>query len=241
MRRALIGELMDDPALDVGEHRRALAALDRIHRVSLTGWYLAAAVEGVLARAERGGGEPVTLLDVACGGGAVGIDLARRLERRGRAVRLIGCDLSPTALRRGREAADREGLAWHRWLAMDATTGALPRCDVAVCGLFLHHLADADAAAVLAAMGRSARVGGVVLDLLRSRRGYAMVWLAMRVLTRSRVVHVDGPRSVRAAFTADELAGLAERAGLSGAAVRRVFGQRAVVTWGGGARVNGDA
>ncbi|MEM1207936.1 MAG: methyltransferase domain-containing protein [Planctomycetota bacterium] len=251
MRRVLVGELMDDPGIDPAEHARALRALDRLHRLGGTAGLLGRAIEGVLAAAGRSAershddGRAVRLLDVACGGGAVGVPVVEWLQRRGWAVRLIGCDVSETALRSARVAADAAGLVGHGWVVADATAGGLPECDVAVCGLFLHHLSEADAAAVLRGMGEAARSGGVVLDLLRSRHGLAMVWLACRVVTRSSVVHVDGPRSVRAAFTAGELAGLAEQAGLVGdcgeAAVRRVFGQRAVLTWGGGARVSGDA
>lgn len=253
MRRLLVGELMDDPGIDPAEHARALRALDRLHRLGGTAGLLGRAVEGVLASAGRSaegsdeGGRAVRLLDVACGGGAVGVPVAKWLGRRGWAVRLVGCDVSETALRSARVAAEAAGLVGHRWVGSDATAGGLPRCDVAVCGLFLHHLTEADAAAVLRGMGEAVGgegAGGVVMDLLRSRRGLAMVWGACRLVTRSRVVHVDGPRSVRAAFMVGELRRLAERAGLGagtgGVAVRRVLGQRAVLTWGGGARVSGD-
>ncbi|MEM0913739.1 MAG: methyltransferase domain-containing protein [Planctomycetota bacterium] len=260
MRRALVGELMDDPGLDPVEHARALRGLDRLNRLGATASIVGRAVEGVLkgtgrsAERSRENGQAVRLLDVACGGGAVGVSVARWLERRGWVVRLVGCDVSETALRSARATADAAGLVGHRWVVADATAGGLPACDVAVCGLFLHHLEEADAVAVLRGMSEAADAGpsgggGVVLDLLRTRRGLAMVWLTCRLVTRCRVVHVDGPRSVRAAYTVAELAGLAERAGLGAGrgqkagrvAVRRVFGQRAVLTWGGGARVTDDA
>ena len=45
--------------------------------------------------------------------------------------------------------------------------------------------------------------------------GLLLAWLGTRLLTRSPVVHVDSLRSVRAAFTRDEAAALATRAGLT--------------------------
>ena len=55
--------------------------------------------------------------------------------------------------------------------------------------------------------------------------------LATRVLSGSRVVHVDGPRSVEGAFTALEAQKLAERAGLAGARVSRRWPCRYLLSW----------
>ena len=55
--------------------------------------------------------------------------------------------------------------------------------------------------------------------------------LGCRVLSRSPVVHVDGPRSARAAWTVTELRGLAERAGLAGASVERRLPCRMLLDW----------
>ena len=58
-----------------------------------------------------------------------------------------------------------------------------------------------------------------------------LVATACRVLSRSPVVHFDGPASVRAAYTLAELRSLADRAGLTGATVRPVFLCRMLLTW----------
>jgi hypothetical protein len=52
-----------------------------------------------------------------------------------------------------------------------------------------------------------------------------------RLLSRSPVVHVDGPRSVAAAFTPAEALDLAQRAGLTGATVVRRWPCRFLLTW----------
>jgi hypothetical protein len=70
-----------------------------------------------------------------------------------------------------------------------------------------------------------------VNDLSRSRWNLGLVWCATRLVTRSRVVHVDGPLSVRGAFTPAEAAKLAERAGLTGARVAERFPCRWLLTW----------
>ncbi|MGI9177984.1 MAG: hypothetical protein ACR2IT_09035 [Pirellulales bacterium] len=59
-------ELMDDPALPVGEHMHALAALARINTVSLTARHLAAAVGRLLPRRPK---QSMVVVVLACGMG----------------------------------------------------------------------------------------------------------------------------------------------------------------------------
>src|SRR5258708_4945505 len=67
--------------------------------------------------------------------------------------------------------------------------------------------------------------------LLRNRWAYLMAVVACQALTRSPIVHVDGPRSVAAAFTIDEARAIAKRAGLSGATFTRCFPERFLFVW----------
>src|SRR5437762_3169037 len=78
-------------------------------------------------------------------------------------------------------------------------------------------------------LGKRARRHG--LDLRRGLGGLVLAHVACRLLTRSDVVHVDGPRSVEAAFTIAEARALAERAGLTGAVVGRRWPFRFLLTW----------
>jgi hypothetical protein len=50
---------------------------------------------------------------------------------------------------------------------------------------------------------------------VRCRAGWLAAWAGTRLLTRSPVVHFDGPQSVRAAWTESELRQLARDAGLA--------------------------
>ena len=80
-------------------------------------------------------------------------------------------------------------------------------------------------------MAQAARRLVVVNDLSRSRLGYLVAQIACRTITRSEVVRVDGPRSVAAAFRPGEAQRLAQRAGLHGAKVRRMWPFRFLLTW----------
>jgi hypothetical protein len=103
--------------------------------------------------------------------------------------------------------------------------------DILVCTLFLHHLDEEGAVALLGRMKAAARQLVLVSDLRRSRLGYVFAWAGCRLLSRSRVFHVDGARSVAAAFTTDEARRMAGSAGLEGARVTTHWPQRWLLTW----------
>jgi 2-polyprenyl-3-methyl-5-hydroxy-6-metoxy-1,4-benzoquinol methylase len=221
--RARIPELMDDPALDPAAHRRALAGLARLNRFSSSASVLWPSLAKLAAELNR----PVHVLDVATGSGDVPRSLLRRAERAKVALEIAACDLSPTAI----AEATREPSAV-RFFVHDALHAPLPTgYDAVTCSLFLHHLSEDEAIALLTNMENAARHLVLVNDLARSRFNYCAVWLATRLLTRSRVVRFDGPASVRSAFTPREAIALAQRAGLEGATVQNKFPCRFLVSW----------
>jgi len=221
--RERIPELMDDPGLDPAEHRRALAGLARLNRFSGSVGALWPSVRALAQKLQR----PVRLLDVATGSGDVPRALLARAARAKVALEIEACDISATAV----EEAARETSAI-RLFAHDAVRNPLPSgFDIVTCSLFLHHLSEDEAVALLTNIEGAARHLILVNDLSRSRFNYAAVWVASRVLSRSPVVRFDGPASVRSAFTPTEALELAERAGLHGATARARFPCRFLLSW----------
>jgi 2-polyprenyl-3-methyl-5-hydroxy-6-metoxy-1,4-benzoquinol methylase len=103
--------------------------------------------------------------------------------------------------------------------------------DIVYCTLFLHHFDDASAVEVLGAMKRLARRAVIVDDLCRTSLGWWLAYLGCHLLSRSRVVHFDGPQSVRAALTPHEAQALAAEAGMRDAAIRRHWPERFMMRW----------
>jgi SAM-dependent methyltransferase len=191
LARRLRPEEMDQPGLSPARHVAALRGLARINFFSRADAIL---WPPLAERARRHG--PLRVLDVACGGGDVPLRLSRRARQAGLDLRLEGCDLSPVAVDFARRQAQRAG-AEVRFFVHDALGGPpLPDCDAVVCSLFLHHLDDGQAIALLRRMAQAARRLVLVNDLLRSRAGLALAYVATRLLTLSPIVHTDGPRSV---------------------------------------------
>lgn len=214
---------MDDPALDGRLHAEALAGLARLNLIGNAVGMLWPHVARELARTPG----PLTVLDAACGSG----DVLRGLVRRGGGrVQGLGLDLSPRAVARARHGATR-GLRFQACDVLDAAR-PLPRADVVLCSLFLHHLETDVAVRLLERLGRAARRLVLVCDLERSRASWLLVWAGARIVTRSPVVHFDSARSVEAAWTAGELLAMARSAGLARPRVGRAHPARLVLVAG---------
>jgi SAM-dependent methyltransferase len=221
-------EVMDQPGLDPRLHRQALAGLRRINF-----WGRSAGIlwPPLAAAARAVGPRPLRVLDLASGGGDVPIRLWHKARRAGLPIVVAGCDVSPVAVEHAAGEAKRRR-AEVRFFQADAFDDELPAgYDAVVCSLFLHHLTEDQAAGLLRRMAAAAGRLVLVNDLVRNRPGLLMAWVATRLLSRSPVVHVDGPRSIQGAFTVEEARGLAERAGLSGATVERRWPCRFLLTW----------
>jgi 2-polyprenyl-3-methyl-5-hydroxy-6-metoxy-1,4-benzoquinol methylase len=221
---------MDQPSLDLAEHLQALQGLRRINNVSRTGSVLWPAIAR-LARRTEVNGRPVRVLDLATGGGDTPIELDRRACRAGLNLEVQGCDINPQAVDYAQKQA-RAHNANVRFFVLDAVHDSLPSdYDVLTCSLFLHHLDETEAIALLRRMRDAARRLVLVDDLVRSRFGYLMAVVGCHLLSGSRIVHVDGPISVAGAFTPSEALSLAERAGLQGARLTQHWPQRYLLKW----------
>jgi 2-polyprenyl-3-methyl-5-hydroxy-6-metoxy-1,4-benzoquinol methylase len=219
---------MDQPGLDPSEHAAALRGLARIN------WFSGSAriLWRPLSRlARENSGRPLRILDLATGSGDVPLLLWQRFRRAGLRVELAGADVSEFALTQARSRAAASG-AKIDFFALNALRDPLPRdFDVIMCSLFLHHLEDEEAVELLRRMGESARQMVLVNDLIRSYVNYLLAHVVTRLLSRSPVVHFDGPASVAAAFMRAEARGLAQRAGLQNARVDWRWPWRMLLQW----------
>jgi SAM-dependent methyltransferase len=196
-------ELMDDPSCPPDELAADLRDLARMNRVlgshGFVRRFLDAAVRARNGQGPRAGAA-LQVLDVATGGADIPAAVSAWARARGLRVRVAGVDRHPAAV--------RIAAGWARGdpavSLIRADASALPfrpkSLDVCLCSLALHHFHPAARAAFLRQLDRLARVGFLVVDLLRSPAAYAGVWCLTR-LSRNRLMRHDGPVSVRRAMS----------------------------------------
>ena len=224
--RLLLPERMDDPALPAAEHTRALRGLARLNALSGRAGLLWPALRQLAIEL----GRPLRVLDVATGSGDQVFDLARRAVGAKRPMRFLGLDISPVAV-------DTANMSAHQvpsvvFAVEDVLHDPLPvGFDAVLCSLFLHHLSEAQAVELLRRMSLATNHLVSVNDLSRSTVNRLLVTASCQLVSRSPVVHYDGPQSVRAAFTPAEARVLAAEAGLAGAVVQAKFPCRWLMTW----------
>lgn len=252
--RVLVPERMDDPGLDPQEHARALAGLRRINHFSGTPWQIAREILEIASRHPR---NQYRILDLGCANGELVYKLIPLLIDR-IPFHITGWDRSEYAIEQARKgipqwaeqnpqfssgapvsfevqdvfafAADDRDLKREPRSVSHSVDGDAP-FDIVFCTLFLHHFEDTDAVRVLDAMRRLARIAVLVDDLRRTHFGWWLATLGCHLLSRSPVVHFDGPQSVRAAFNLDEARRMAALAGMHNVSLRTHWPQRFAMRW----------
>jgi SAM-dependent methyltransferase len=174
--------------------------------------------ERAISALDGGSGPVATILDVGTGGADVPMTLLARARGAGRTLAITATDSRPeilAAARRVRPAIDRTAgleLAVADGRRLPYPDGAY---DVAHSSMVIHHLQPDDAIAFLTELGRVARRGIVVNDLVRGRLFWVGGWLLLHAVATSRYTRHDGPLSVRRAYSRGELLDLIDAAGLS--------------------------
>jgi 2-polyprenyl-3-methyl-5-hydroxy-6-metoxy-1,4-benzoquinol methylase len=223
---------MDREGLDPHAHHQALDAIARVNLISRTARILWPSIRNLCReRQKKGDSRPVRVLDIATGGGDVPVGLWRLGQRGGLPLEVAGCDFSSLAIEHARQTAAR-AKADVSFFQRNLLTEPIPTgYDVITCSLFLHHLDDEQAVAVLGKMREAAGSLALVNDLARGNLGWWAAYFGSHILTRSRMVHVDALLSVEGAFTPEEALAVAHKAGWDGATVRRKFPFRFLLAW----------
>ena len=219
-------EIQDQPDLDDHLLRQALVGREHINFWSRSAQVLWPPIFALARQAKS----PLRILDIATGAGDVPLTLWRLARQHHVGLRLEGCDLNPRTVAYAQHQA-RKMHADVRFFQLDALSDPIrPDYDVIMCSLFLHHLSESQAVLLLGRMATAAQHMILVSDLLRSMTGLALAYFSTRWLIHSPVNRIDSVRSVKAAFTIEEVRALTQRAGLSGATIEKRWPCRFLLT-----------
>lgn len=217
--------MLDLPAVPAPLLAANFRDIERVNRWLGGSWLTVRAIRSLLDEPARPLTRPLTLLDVGTGSGDIPREVRRWGMRRGLSIVCIGCDAGVAVL--------RATAAGERLLPVVADGRALPFrdgcADIAHCSLVLHHLQPPAAVALLRELGRTARLGVVVNDLLRGRAGYLGSLALSRLTTRNPLTRHDAPLSVRRAYTLAELRALLRAAGLVEVRCHSLIGYRVAI------------
>lgn len=258
MQRRREPELMDDPYLDPVLHRQALNDLAFLNMLSGSPTMMKREVLTEVSRLEstiahtgiisespqkpkfkkrqnksksEEAQHSIRLLDIATGAGDIPIAIAKAAKQHGINLDITASDVSEQALEYVKANADHNGVAI-KTMRFDALADTLKtRYDIVTTSLFTHHLDPPDVVKLLRSMASLANHLVLVNDLVRSSGNLTLIKIATKLLTSSEIVQYDGPVSVKAAYTTDEMNELAQSAGLTGAKVEPRFPCRMLLSW----------
>lgn len=221
--RAQAEERMDDPALDPATYAAVLRDLARVNGVTM-------APRPTLNFLDRAIGNRRTfrLLDVGFGDGDMLRRIASWAARRGIAAELVGIDLNPRSAAIARadtpddlpidfRMGDYADLAGEGW-------------DMIVSSLVAHHMTHTQLVVFLRFMDAEAQIGWFINDLHRhgfAHRGFPLLATLMRWHP---IVRADGTLSIARSYRPREWLPILAEAGVTGAAVSRVFPFRLCVS-----------
>ena len=153
------------------------------------------------------------ILDLCTASGDIPRLLVDWALARGITLQIDAVDYQPSTVEIARQqSAAYPGITFHEGDAREVS-GAPASYDFVFCSLALHHFSEEDAVRILGRCRELARIGVMVADLERSWLAAVGVWLMTAVLYREPMTKHDARVSVRRAFSFDELAALARRAG----------------------------
>lgn len=214
-RRSPQPEILDGP-VESAELADILRDLARFNGAMLGHWPVLRWLER--AAAALPADKSLILLDVGCGYGDLLRAVRRWARKRGRAMTLIGIDLSPQVVEIARNATEPADEIEYR--AVDIfgyqPGGAI---DFAVTSLVAHHLPNAMIVRFLRWMEASARRGWMIYDLQRNVVPFYFIALAGALLRLHPVVVYDGRVSVARSLTRAEWRVRIAEAGLDQSAV----------------------
>jgi len=211
-RAAGVLEIIDGPPVPFKDMACCMTDISRVN--ALFGGRMVTMVHVKRLLAALPADRLVTVLDVGTGAGDIPRELVRWARREGRRIRIFALDRDAATLQiAAKLVRDYPEIRFLRGdaLALPIRAGGV---DLTISAMTLHHLEPDAGVRYLAEVDRSARVGFVVNDLVRSRIAHWVVWLITRFITRGAISRHDGPLSVKRSYTPGEVSRLCAQAGL---------------------------
>ena len=214
--RAIAEERMDAEDLDEETYKAVVHDLAKVNTLTMA----RRPTLDFLTRAVGDAAE-FSLLDVGYGDGDMLRSISCWATKHGKRMRLVGVDLNPRSRAAAVEATPAEMAI--DWRVGDYADLAGEGWDVIVSSLVAHHMTHAQLVAFLHFMEAEARRGWFVNDLHRHGFAHLGFPLLATIMRWHPIVKADGTLSIARSYRPGEWPVILAEAGVSDAAVRRVF------------------
>lgn len=200
---------MDDPGVAEKEVVQALNELETINR--WLGGY------GVILNALKNishGNQPMSVMDLGCGGGDTLRVIAKRSAKFKREVMLTGVDWNPLMTR----FASEKSLAYpnlsYKTLSIWDDQLLEEKADVTMNSLFCHHFDDEELVKLVSRMYQLATGYVIINDIHRHWLAYYLIKYITAVFSKTFIVRYDAPLSVARSLTRAEWEIILAKAGI---------------------------
>lgn len=170
--------------------------------------------------------EPVSIVDLGCGGGDILKLIRQWATRKGYHLKLTGIDANPAIIAYSK--AHASGSPPIEFETVDIFTDAFrhQQYDIIVGTLFFHHFSTTQLVKLFRQMKTQAKIGIVVNDIHRHWLAYYSIKWLTRIFSRSIMVKYDAPLSVLRSFRKKEWIDILEKAGIKNYSIRWMWAFR---------------
>jgi len=218
-------EIMDDFNLKGEELEQTLRFLEKVNRFLGGYGVLLTGIEKVLQRIGNltnnfNSDRPITIMDAGCGSGDSLREIAKWNRQKKYSLQYIGVDANEFIVEDARQKSAAFSNMTFQMQDIFSPNFTFEGVDVVVCGLFLHHLTEAEQLKFIAKCFRSDVQVILVNDLHRHWLGYYLFQLICRIFSVPHMVKHDGLLSIRKAFKRSDLQQLMHKAGIKSYSLR---------------------
>ena len=155
-------------------------------------------------------GEPVTIIDLGCGGGDILRAISRFGNQNGYEFQLIGIDANQHTVNYASELSEAYNNIEFKTIDIFSETFNQLKYDVVLTTLFLHHFKEEELVTFMKPVLEKAKLGIVVNDLHRHKLAYYLFKL-LCITIKNKTIVEDGLTSVLRGFKREELVQISQQ------------------------------
>jgi len=224
-QRSYEEELMDDLQSSGEVIEQTLKELEIINRLLGGNYITLRGIEKKL-KDEVKNGEPISIVDLGCGGGDMLVLIAKWARKKGISLKLIGVDANPHIVAYAQ--SHTQDYPEISYLSLDIFSSEFQKesYDLFITSLFTHHFEEERLVELFRLIKQQSRLGFINNDLHRHWLAfYSIKWLT-RLFSKSKMVQNDAPLSVLRGFKRKELREILKKANIDDFSLRWMWAFR---------------